>query len=154
MPPLPPDRPHPPRSQSHPTNFNQGNLAQAGATAREALLKLASEHLGVPVDQLTAADGIISVKSNPSKKISYGELVGGKKFSLALDKNAKRKPPSQWTVLGQPVTRPDLPALVAGQFEFVHNVRLPGMLHGKVVRPPAVGATVIRVDENSVSALT
>ncbi len=102
------------------------------------------------MDQLVAADGIISVKNNPSKKVTYGELLAGKKFNLALDKNAKRKPPNQWTVLGQPVMRPDLPALVSGQFEFVHNVRLPGMLHGKVVRPPAVGATVIRVDEDSV----
>ncbi len=102
------------------------------------------------MDQLAAADGVISVKSNPSQKVTYGELLGGKKFNLTLDKNAKRKPPSEWTVLGQPVTRPDLPALVTGQFEFVHNVRLPGMLHGKVVRPPAVGATVVSVDENSV----
>ena len=100
---LTPDQAHTSGSQSHPANFNQGNLAQAGATAREALLKLASERLGVPVDQLDVADGIVNVKNNPSKKISYGELVGGKKFSLALDKNAKRKPPSQWTVLGQPV---------------------------------------------------
>jgi nicotinate dehydrogenase subunit B len=147
---LTPDQAHTSGSQSHPTNFNQGNLAQACATAREALIKLASERLGAPVDQLTAADGSISVKTNPSKKIRYGELVGGKKFNLSLDKNAKRKPPSQWTVLGQPVTRPDLPALVSGQFEFVHNVRLPGMLHGKVVRPPAVGATLVSVDEDSV----
>jgi nicotinate dehydrogenase subunit B len=145
-----PDQAHTSGSQSHPANFNQSNLAQAGATAREALLKLASERLAVPVDELVAADGSISVKNNPSKKVSYGELLGGKRFNLALDKNAKRKPPSQWTVLGQPVMRPDLPALVSGQFEFVHNVRLPGMLHGKVVRPPAVGATVIRVDEDSV----
>jgi nicotinate dehydrogenase subunit B len=145
-----PDQAHTSGSQSHPANFNRSNLAQAGATAREALLKLASERLAVPVSQLVAADGIISVKNNPSKKISYGDLVGGKKFNLALDKNAKRKPPSQWTVLGQPVMRPDLPALVSGQFEFVHNIRLPGMLHGKVVRPPAVGATVIAVDQDSV----
>ena len=145
-----PDQAHTSGSQSHPANFNQSNLAQAGATAREALLKLASERLSVPVDQLVAADGTISVKNNPSKKIGYGELVGGKKFNITLNKNAQRKPPSQWTVLGQPVTRPDLPALVSGQFEFVHNIRLPGMLHGKVIRPPAVGATVIRVDEDSV----
>jgi nicotinate dehydrogenase subunit B len=145
-----PDQAHTSGSQSHPANFNRSNLAQAGATAREALLKLASERLAVPVSQLVAADGIISVKNNPSKKISYGDLLGGKKFNLALDKNAKRKPPSQWTVLGQPVMRPDLPALVSGQFEFVHNIRLPGMLHGKVVRPPAVGATVIAVDQDSV----
>jgi len=150
---LTPDQAHTSGSQSHPANFNQSNLAQAGATAREALLKLASERLSAPADQLVAADGIISITSNPSKKISYGELVGGKKFNLTLDKNAQRRPPSQWTVLGQPVMRPDLPTLVAGQFEFVHNVRLPGMLHGKVVRPPAVGATVVSVDEDSVKEI-
>ena len=54
-------------------------------------------------------------------------------------------------MLGKPARRPDLPAMVTGQFEFVHNVRLPGMLHGRVVRPPAVGATVVSVDEASVA---
>ena len=145
-----PDQAYTSGSQSHPTNFNHSNLAQAGATAREALFRLASERLGVPVDQLTASDGVIAVKSDPAKKVTYGELVGGKKFNLALNRGAKRKPPSEWTVLGRPVPRPDLPAMVAGQFEFVHNVRLPGMLHGQVVRPPAVGATVVSVDESSV----
>jgi nicotinate dehydrogenase subunit B len=140
-------------SQSHPANFNRSNLAQAAATARDALLQLASKSLGVPADQLAAKDGVISAKSDPSKKVTYGQLVGGKKFDLKLDPNAKRKSPSEWTVLGKPVPRPDLPALVAGQFEFVHNVRVPGMLHGMVVRPPAVGATVISVDENSVVGL-
>jgi nicotinate dehydrogenase subunit B len=140
-------------SQSHPANFNRSNLAQAGATARETLFQLASKELGVSVDELTAADGVISVKSNPSKKVSYGQLVGGKKFNLKLDSNAKRKPPAEWTVLGKPVPRPDLPALVTGQFEFVHNVRVPGMLHGVVVRPPAVGATLVHVDESSVQGL-
>jgi nicotinate dehydrogenase subunit B len=137
-------------SQSHPTNFNQSNLAQAGATAREALLQLASKQLGVPVDQLTAKDGVISANSDPSKKVTYGQLVGGKKFNLKLDSNAKRKSPSEWTVLGKPAPRPDLPALVTGEFEFVHNVHVPGMVHGVVVRPPAVGATVVNVDESSV----
>ena len=56
-------------------------------------------------------------------------------------------------MLGKPVPRPDLPAIVTGQFEFVHNVRVPGMLHGRVVRPPAVGATVVSVDESSVRDL-
>jgi nicotinate dehydrogenase subunit B len=140
-------------SQSHPTNFNQSNLAQAGATARQALLQLASKQLGIPVDQLIANDGVISAKSDPSKKVSYGQLVGGKKFDLKLDSNAKRKSPSEWTVLGKPVPRPDLPALVTGEFEFVHNVRVPGMLHGVVVRPPAVGATLVSADESSVQGM-
>jgi nicotinate dehydrogenase subunit B len=148
-----PDQAHTSGSQSHPTNFNHGNLAQAGATAREALLRLASERLGVPVDQLRVADGVISIKSDPSKKVAYGELVGGKKFNLTLNAQAKRKDPQEWTVLGRPVQRPDLPAIVTGQFEFVHNVRVPDMLHGRVVRPPAPGATVMAVDESSVQDL-
>ena len=114
---------------------------------------MASARLGVAVDQLTAADGIISVKSDPSKKVGYGELVAGKKLNLAVDPKAKRKPASEWTVLGKPVQRADIPAVVTGTFEFVHNVRLPSMLHGRVVRPPAVGATVVSVDESSVRDL-
>jgi nicotinate dehydrogenase subunit B len=140
-------------SQSHPTNFNHRNLALAGATAREALLQMASKQLGAPVDQLTASDGMVRVKSDGSKKVSYGQLIGGKKFDLKLDSNAKRKPASEWTILGTAARRPDMPAMVTGQFEFVHNVRVPGMLHGRVVRPPAVGATVVSVDEGSVEGL-
>ena len=140
-------------SQSHPANFNRNNLAQAGATARQTLLQLASKQLGVPVDRVAAKDGVISATSDPSKKVSYAQLIGGKKFDLKLDSNAKRKSPSEWTVLGKPVPRPDLPALVTGEFEFVHNVRVPGMLHGVVVRPPAVGATLVSVDESSVQGM-
>ncbi len=148
-----PDEGYTSGSQSHPMNFNHANLAQAAATARETLVKLGSDHLGAPAEQLMAADGAISLKNDPSKKVSYGELLGGKKFNLVVDKNAKRKPASEWTVLGASVHRPDIPALVTGQFEFVHNVRVPGMLHGQVVRPPVVGATVISVDESSVKNL-
>jgi len=137
-------------SQSHPANFNHNNLAQACATAREALFRLAAERLGAPVSDLSASNGVISVKARPSSSITYGELVGGRKFNLAVDPKAKRKPASEWTVLGKPAKRPDIPAVMTGQFEFVHNVRLPGMLHGRVVRPPAVGATVMSVDESSV----
>jgi len=145
-----PDQAYTAGSQSHPTNFNQGNLAQACATARETLLRLASERLGIPVDQLTANDGAIGANGKAAKKVTYGELIGGKKFNLTVNAKAKRKDPRQWTVLGKPVQNPDLPAIVTGQFEFVHNVRVPGMLHGRVVRPPAVGATVMAVDESSV----
>lgn len=148
-----PDQAYTSGSQSHPANFNHGNLAQAGATAREALFKMASQQLSVPVDQLAAVDGVISIKGDPSKKVSYGQLVGGKKFNLTLDPKAKRKPPSEWTILGTPAQRPDIPEIVTGQFEFVHNVRVPGMLHGRVVRPPAAGATVMSVDESSVAGM-
>lgn len=140
-------------SQSHPANFNRSNLAQAGATARQALLQMASKRLEAPVEELTATDGVIRVKSNPSKKVTYGQLVEGKKFAINLDGNAKRKPPIEWTVLGKPIPRPDMPAMVTGQFEFVQNVRVPGMVHGMVIRPPAVGATLVNVDESSVAGM-
>ena len=140
-------------SQSHPANFNRTNLGQAGATAREALLQMAAKRLDTPVEQLIVADGVIRVKSNSSQSLTYGQLVDGKKFSLKLDANAKRKPVSEWTILGKPIPRPDIPAMVTGQFEFAQNVRVPGMLHGAVVRPPEVGATLISADESSVAGM-
>jgi nicotinate dehydrogenase subunit B len=140
-------------AQSHPTNFNRGNLALAGATAREALLQRASSRLGVPVDQLAVSDGVVSVRTDASKKIGYGELVGGQTFAMPLNPAARRRHPSEWTVLGTAVKRVEFPDMVTGRFEYVHNVRVPGMLHGRVVRPPAVGATLVGVDESSVSGM-
>src|SRR5438105_4243999 len=140
-------------SQSTPTNFNERNLALAAATARETLLKLGSARLGVPVDRLTAADGAVAVRGDRSKRVGYGELVAGKKLNVQLDRAAKRKPQNEWTILGKPAKRIDMAAMATGQFEFVHNVRVPGMLHGAVVRPPSVGATLASVDEASVRAM-
>jgi CO/xanthine dehydrogenase Mo-binding subunit len=140
-------------SQSTPTNFNDRNLALAAATAREALLGLAATRLGVNRDQLLLDAGVISVKSDRSKRVAYGELLSGKAFNLQLDPQAKRKPAGEWKVLGQSVPRLDMVSMATGQFEFVHNVRVPGMLHGVVVRPPEAGATLTAVDENSVRGL-
>jgi CO/xanthine dehydrogenase Mo-binding subunit len=139
--------------QSHPTNFNHSNLALAGATAREALVRLAAARLGAPAADLIASDGRVAVKANPSRTVAYGDLIGGQRFNLQLDQAARRKHPSEWTVLGTAVPRVDMRDMVTGRFEFVHNVRVPGMLHGRVVRPPEVGATVGSVDESSVRAL-
>ena len=139
-------------SQSTPTNFNNSNLAQAAATAREALINLAARRWGEPADQLTAAGGVISGKSG--RRVTYEELIGSKRFNLTLSKTAKRRPPSEWKLLGRPVPSLDRVALMTGQFEFVHNVRVPGMLYGRVVRPPAVGAAVASVDESSVRQIS
>jgi nicotinate dehydrogenase subunit B len=140
-------------AQSHPTNFNQGNLGLAGATAREALLQRASTRLGVPTYQLAISDGVIAVKGDSSRTVGYGELIGGRPFGLALNPAAKRKRPGDWTVLGTAVPRVEFPTMVTGLFEYAHNVRVPGMVHGRVVRPPAVGATLVSVDEASVRGL-
>jgi CO/xanthine dehydrogenase Mo-binding subunit len=149
-------------SQSTPTNFNERNLAQAAATMREALLKLASERLGVAVDRLTVADGVVTAdvagapvveRTRPLKQVSYGDLVAGKSLNVTLSRTAKRKPMTEWTVLGKPAMRADMTAMATGTFEFVHNVKTPGMLHGRVVRPPTATATLAGVDESSVRSM-
>jgi CO/xanthine dehydrogenase Mo-binding subunit len=139
--------------QSHPANFNHANLALAAATAREALVRMASAKLGVPASDLVARDGVVAVKANPSRSMGYGELIGGQRFNVQLDRAAARKHPREWTVLGSSIPRVDMRDMVMGRFEFVHNVRVPGMLHGRVVRPPEVGATVGSVDESSIRDL-
>ncbi len=138
-------------SQSTPTNFNVENLALAAATAREALLGLAAKKLGETVDQLTLEDGVITGRSG--RTVRYEDLIGSKRFNLALSPTAKRRTPGQWTVLGKPVPSLDRVALMTGQFEFLHHFRVDGMLHGRVVRPPEMGATVNHVDEDSVRTL-
>ena len=85
---------------------------------------MASKQLGAPVDQLTVRDGVVT---HQARKVTYGELIGGKKFNIALSGTAKRRHPREWTVLGTPVKRLDMPEMVTGRFEYVHNVRVPGM---------------------------
>ncbi len=135
-------------SQSTPTNFNHKNLAQACATAREALVGMAAQKLNVPAGSLTVTDGVVTAKNG--KQVSYADLVGAHKFNLPLNPNAKRRPHNEWVVLGKPVNSLDRPELMTGHFEYVHYVQVPGMVHGRVVRPPAMGASVRHVDESSV----
>ena len=134
-------------SQSTPTNFNEGSLALAAATAREALLGMAAAKFGDSADNLTATNGVVTSKSG--RRTTYAELLAGKHFDLPLNPGVKRKPVTQWSVLGKPVPSLDRAALTTGRFEFVQNVRVDGMLHGRVVRPPEMGATVAVVDEHS-----
>ena len=138
-------------SQSTPTNFNLRNLAQAAATAREALVGMAAKQLNESANQLTVADGIITGKNG--HRVTYAQLIGSKRFNILLNVAAKRRSPDRWTVLGKSVPSLDRVALMTGQFEFVHNIRVPGMLHGRVVRPPEVGTTVSCVDEGSVRGI-
>jgi len=140
-------------SQCHPVNFNHENLAQACATAREALVGMAATRLGAPASDLNVVDGLVSHKSDATKKVSYGELLGGKRFEMTIKKDAKRKPVQNWTVLGRSVPRVDMPALATARFEHTHNVRVPGMRHGRMVRPPSIGATLASVDESSVAGM-
>ena len=136
-------------SQSTPTNFNVQDLALAAATAREALISMAAQQFGEDASKLTAIDG--AVRSASGRQITYARLIGAKKFSLPVNKRAQRRTPEEWTILGKPVPALDHAALMTGSFEFVQNVHVPGMLHGRVVRPPEMGATLLSVDKASVS---
>jgi nicotinate dehydrogenase subunit B len=142
-------------SQSTVTEFKPGGLRQALDTARDALFQLASQQLDVPVSQLTVRGGMFSVTGDddPSSQVSYGQLLQGKRFNLTLDSSTTPKDPAQYTVLGTSVPRIDIPEKATGQFQYVQHVRLPGMMHGRVVRPPVVGATVVNVDAGSVANL-
>jgi len=138
-------------SQSTPTNFNAENLALAAATAREALLGMAAAKWGVEADTLRVKDGVISDGS--ARSVRYEELIGGKRFDLAVNRSAKRRPAAEWTVMGKPIHALEQAALMTGQFEYVQAVRVPGMLHGRVVRPLGMGATLVSVDRASVAKI-
>jgi nicotinate dehydrogenase subunit B len=139
-------------------------LRNASATARFLLLQLAATRLGVPADQLEVKDGIVSVKGDPSKHISYGELAGGADLNDALNVSGagfglnvqgagKPKDPASYTVVGTSLPRVDMPAKILGHFTYITDVRVPGMLHGRVIRPAGVGATPATVDEKSLQGI-
>jgi CO/xanthine dehydrogenase Mo-binding subunit len=123
-------------------------IRQAAATARMALLMHAGAFLRQPGDSLTVVDGVIHGEIG---SLTYGDVIGGKSFALRIDTTAPIKPPSARKIVGTSVKRLDIPAKVTGRFTYMHDFRLPGMLHGRVVRPPAIGATLLSVDESSVA---
>jgi nicotinate dehydrogenase subunit B len=136
------------------TQFGAGGLRNALDSARDALYQLASQWLDAPVGQLAVQNGVFSVVGgDPTYTVSYGQLVQGQRFNLTVNAKAVPKDPSKWTVLGQPIPRVDIPAKAKGTFQYVQKVRVPGMLHGKVVRPPALGGHVVSIDKTSVNGL-
>jgi nicotinate dehydrogenase subunit B len=130
-------------------------IRHAAADARQMLMKLASDRLGVAVSDLRAASGIIT-SGRAGRSISYGELIGEKRFDLRASGRGRTKKPSEYTVVGKSMPRGDIAAKATGSFTFVHDVRRPGMLHARVIRPPvtgaetAIGANLLAVDTTSV----
>jgi nicotinate dehydrogenase subunit B len=124
-------------------------IRQAAATARKGLIELAAKRLNVPVDDLVAEGGWVRPKSG-GVGVSYATLVGGKRFDLKLDPKAPLKDPATYTIVGKPLQRPDVPSKCFGTATFVHDFSAPGMLHARVIRPPAMGASLISVDEGSI----
>ncbi len=134
-------------------------LRSAAAQARAWLVSQVAERLAVAPEELAVNEGIVSVRGRPEHAISYADLVGGRHVELLLDAGASVKRPEDYRLVGQNVPRVDIPAKAAGEFTFVHDVRVPGMLHGRVVRPPYAGAdhgdfignTLESVDEKSIA---
>jgi nicotinate dehydrogenase subunit B len=126
-------------------------LRMAGAEARAILVELAAKRLGVAADALSVADGTISAADG--RKVTYGELAG--EVDLKRDATAKvaPKPAARHRIVGQSIPRFDIPAKVTGGAAFVQDIRLPGMVHGRVVRPPRYGAVLESVDEAAAKVL-
>jgi nicotinate dehydrogenase subunit B len=136
-------------SGSNSIQLGGAQIRLAAATARRALLEQAAANLGVKVEDLSIADGVIKSKSG-DRTVTYGSLIGGKAFTIKVDKTAPTKNPADFKIVGKPIVRLDIPAKVTGQFTYMQDFRLPGMLHGRVVRPPGIGAELASVDESSV----
>ena len=126
-------------------------LRQAAATAREGLLALGAARLQKPLAELNLVNG--AVIAADGARVSVGDLVGGRNFDLKMNPKAALKNPALYTLVGQSLPRPDVPAKVTGQHGYVHDLVLPDMLHARVLRPPAVAAKLLSVDEASVAHL-
>jgi CO/xanthine dehydrogenase Mo-binding subunit len=127
-------------------------LRQAAATARKHLVDLASRRLGVPDTDLVVVDGVVKSKVG-GRGIDYADLIGGADLGLKLDQNVATKDPATFTLVGKPVARLDIPAKITGRFTYMQDSTVDGMLHGRVVRPPALGAELREVDEASVQGI-
>ena len=118
----------------------------AAAEARGVLVRLASAKLGAPEDALATKDGAVYLAKSPSKKVTYADLIGGKKIEVRLETKPAIKPISKHTVSGKPTLRIDAREKVTGEAKFAGDIRLPGMLYAAIVRPPAHGAKLKDVD--------
>jgi CO/xanthine dehydrogenase Mo-binding subunit len=137
-------------------------MRMAAAEARRVLVEMAAQKLSLPADQLTVLDGVVQSKSDPSKKATYAELIGGRYFNVHLEWNkqygntlyapgkAQPKKPADYKIVGKPIKREDVAPKVFAQEDFVTDVKAPGMVHGRMIRPPVAGSVPIKVDESSI----
>ncbi|WP_408598986.1 molybdopterin cofactor-binding domain-containing protein [Limnohabitans sp.] len=121
-------------------------LRIAAASARQALLARAAQRWDVPVSALQVANGVVIETANPSRQIKYGDLIG-EGFQIKVDPKASLKAHTEYTLVGRSVPRVDIPAKVTGEHPYVHDFKLPGMLHARVVRSTQIGAKLASVDD-------
>ncbi len=136
-------------------------MRRVAAEGRRVLLEMAAAHFGVPVASLAVKDGMVSVKDDPTRTISYGALIGGKRFNVTLAGDnvdattgiATIKPVQELRHVGQSPARDDIPAKVDGSAAWAVDVKLPGMVHARNVKPPVAGARLVSIDESSVRGI-
>ena len=121
-------------------------LRRAAAEARAVLLKLAAGKLGVAGPELTVDSGVVSVAGDPSRKVTYGELAKGKKISRLVDEKAVLRSVARFQVMGTSPRRLDGREKVTGAAQYAGDVRLPGLVYARLLRPLAHGATLVKVD--------
>ena len=142
--------------------FGGKQMRMAAAEARRVLVEMAAGLLSAPAEKLIVEDGMVSVSDDKSKRISYAQLIGGKYFNVQLDWNkqygnplyapgkAQPKDPKTHKIVGQPIKREDVAPKVFAQENFVTDIRLPGMVHGRMIRPAVAGSVPTKVDESSI----
>ncbi|HYB21987.1 MAG TPA: molybdopterin cofactor-binding domain-containing protein [Thermodesulfobacteriota bacterium] len=124
-------------------------LREAAAQARTVLFELAAARLGLSRDRLAISNGVILDRSHPEKKVSYADLVKGKRIEKKMETQVALKPSSEFTLSGKPMARADGRVKVTGQAKYAGDIRVPGMLYARILRPPAHGATLKRVDTSA-----
>jgi CO/xanthine dehydrogenase Mo-binding subunit len=146
------------------TGLQEGGkqMRVAAAEARRILVAMAADKLVTPTEQLTVTDGVVHAANDGAKKVSYADLIGGRYFNVHLDWNGKYgnplyapgkaqpKDPKMHAIVGQPIKRQDVAPKVFAQQDFCTDVKVPGMMHGRMIRPAIAGAVPVRVDESSV----
>jgi len=136
-------------------------LRQAAAAARQELLKLAAARLNAAPEKLMVKDGVVSVAGDSKKTVSYGQLIGGKRFNVKITAagqgwnmkvapEVRAKDVKDYKIVGTSQKRKELPPKLTGEFVYAHDVRLPGMLHGRVVRPPTIISKPASIDDSTV----
>ncbi len=137
-------------------------MRMAAAEARRVLVEAASQKLGLPADQLAVTDGVVAAKADAARKVSYTELIGGRYFNHKLDWNkqwgnqlkavgvAKPKSPKEYKIVGRSHPRTDIAPKVFSQEDYVTDIKVPGMVHGRMIRPTVVGSAPVEVDESSI----
>src|SRR5476649_1676842 len=142
--------------------FGGKQMRMAAAEARRVLVEMAADKLGLPADQLAVTDGVVQAKSDPAKETSYAELIGGKYFNVQWEWNkqmgnalyapGKAQPKSykDHKIIGQPIKREDVAPKVFAQEDYCTDIKVPGMVHGRVIRPAVAGSVPVKVDESSI----